>query len=249
MRRRRRQRLQWFPTLGSAVDTESTARISGFTWSVTVHKNNTGGTSGFETIAIPLIPDISQAALERAQDDGDEVSLADTQERSYRIRRLVGRLWAAKNQLNGETTAGCTACLLGAGLAVLRVGTDDAPAMDDAEYNVLSRTNITEPWFWRRVWLLGSDGFNGELDPTLDAFAQFPRGNVWDTGLGSTSFVDAKTNRVIGPDERLHLVLTTRRLPLDPAIVSPNDDVVAGYFDYRVLGSIFRSTNRRNASM
>lgn len=248
MRRRRKgRRLVWFPTLGAQVGAEGeTTRIAGFTWSINLLKEDEPNTGGFEVVSTPLIPDLSQSFIEKSQDEGAFVTLADTQQRAYRIRRVVGKIHAAMApQVEGNDPP--AAAILGAGLIVLAVNEDDAPMNpDDAAYNPLLRENITDPWIWRRTWILGTDGNSTQLDEAVAAFTQFPRSNQWDTGAFGGSCMDAKTNRIVGPEERLFLVLASHRLPLHAD--SLTDGIIAGFFDYRLLGSLFTATNRGNAS-
>lgn len=105
--------------------------------------------------------------------------------------------------------------------------------------------NVQDPWVWRRSWdISNSNAAALTADPNS---AALPPSNVnYGGGIMDGPHVDAKTARIVGPEERLFL---------DVAIEGINGDsqatpgAVVLLADLRVLASMRTNQgNRRNAS-
>lgn len=264
MRRRRRSRPLWFPPLGA-----------GFTAGSPEVEDFTGG-STFQ-IQVPADKTISSAFLPVTFDTGQEnelavsgaggsVTLADLMSSAWRLRRMVGNVFATY-QITGEAALDPApsvpvACVFSVGAMVLAQDASGAPANQDFPAGV-RRDDYTDPWIWRRVWLLGCGqkilrqntsppnlyGIRPSFAALADeeaVFANFPRSNTDYGYVAGGPHIDQKTNRVIGPEERLFLLFSTKALPLGHTYTT--DAFVTGYFEFRLLGGLAKASNRRNAS-
>lgn len=173
-------------------------------------------------------------------------SLADVASSSYRLRRVVGKIHATIAQ-DAEVADTVASVLLTIGLIVLRINEEDSqPLQNAAQYDAQSFGNISDPWIWRRSWVLTNLLFQATL-PSGDPGRLFQ-------GLASTDHygsvadgphVDAKTARVIGPEERLIMVASATAL--DGGVQVAADITILT--DLRILASMRTSMgNRRNAS-
>lgn len=271
--RRRGRRQTWFPPLGSNFTIGDTVRTTGLvTFQVPVL--NTGDIS---TTDIPLTFDFGEEAFLADAAAGQIRSLADLLNSGWRCRRVVGKIFAAFQVKNGgnldPTQVNYGACAFSAGIMVRKVDAFTQPAIQTV--STLERDDYTDPWAWRRSWVLGqgadirrsqfvrsdnsivnvftnfpATGTGGPLGTDeFTAFTHFPSttagyGSVLDGG-----HIDCKTNRIIGPEDRLFINLAAKGLPIQPdaQLQEPNSSVI-GVFDLRLLGSTMRATNRRNAS-
>lgn len=165
-----------------------------------------------------------------------DTSLADVESTGYRLRRIVGKIWCAVDQVV-QDDAGTVMCT--AGIMVRRVDAGGAPVANSDPGNF---NNMCDPWVWRRSWLLA----NAASTNTEDTFLiTMPTAN---TQLGSVAdgpHVDQKTARLVGPEERLFLTCGATLMN------GQNEGTmrVRWATDLRVLGSMRTSSgNRRNAS-
>lgn len=174
-------------------------------------------------------------------------TLSDVVNSGYRLRRIVGKIWAGALQEDADTP---TSVIATAAFMVLRVDPVAGLPLGIAEnYYPGSIEQSMDPWIWRRSWILG----NGQSATALnDPFSQQSNFGVRNNQLGGVSdgpHVDAKTARIVGPEERLFLCLSTTVLgpPTNPQ--SQDGISVTWVWDLRVLGSMRNNTgNRRNAS-
>lgn len=252
---KRRPRVVWLyptgtPQDGIANGFESPGLIV-FQTSVTV------GSGAQPTFEIPLVVDndpertFAGAPLSVLQDAG----LNQAIQYGYRIRRIVGHIHLSCQYTNDQQTQ-----LLGlaatAGLIVRRVesdtGTAIAPGIDVHPALI---QNFPDPWIWRRTWVLNAQPIDtGPLgSPAIIAgdFTFFPRTTGGYGDVRSGPHVDAKTARIVGPEERLFLDIGVLGLPIAPSGgPGVQEDVrVTGVIDLRVLASIRTNQgNRRNAS-
>jgi len=262
MRRRRRARPLWFPPLGAGFTVNEVQDFTGgSTFQVPV-KANGEITSAF----LPVTFDVGQENELVQSAQGGNITLADLMSSAWRLRRMVGNVFATY-QVTGEAAldpAGNTpaAGLFSVGAMVLAQDASGAPANADFPAGV-RRDDYTDPWIWRRTWILGygqkvlrqntsppnlygiRDSFAALADEEA-CFANFPRSNTDYGYLAGGPHIDQKTNRVIGPEERLFLLFSTKALPL--ATVYTTDNFITGYFEFRLLGGLAKASNRRNAS-
>lgn len=196
------------------------------------------GAGSAHTEVIPMVQDSTTETNRIVQG-----SLADYEQSAYRLRRIVGKFFCAvhPNDSNGASTE----VVVTAGIIVLRVhdvaGATVPINATVEEYSTQMLQNWADPWIWRRTWVLGNSA--GELA------AGFPFYSETNTsGSGSAvdgPHIDAKTARIVGPEERLFLVVTGQSVNGDPQINMQLDYI----FEMRCLASMRSSQgNRRNAS-
>lgn len=118
--------------------------------------------------------------------------------------------------------------------------------VSDKSYNPLSRDAVRDPWIWRRVWML-SNGSQDTSDVIEEAFGQGPQTTAEYGSIQDGGHIDAKTARVIGPEERLCFCVGTKALPM-LRIGFDIPSLIVGYADWRILASPRRASNRKNAS-
>lgn len=268
-RRRRKQRVQWFPPLGVDFTVGDTNFNVGFdTFEVQVRADGTEN-----QLELPLTFDFgTEEILNFASVNIPTQTLSDLQGAGWRLRRAVGKVFAcyqpggfADNVFTGINDAP-PACIFAAGLMVRRVS--GAASNTGGNVTLFGRDDYTDPWIWRRAWILGQDAKWTKFGPFGDAaplnfserpigrfafgdqasFAQFPNTTAKYAGLHDGSHLDAKTNRVISTDERLFMHLSTKALPIQPQAGYVTNGSVKGVFDLRLLGGLTRVTNKRNAS-
>lgn len=259
-KRRRRPVVNWLPVPGvQVVDSENgfENRINGFTFALGVDPTGPGAATGGIITAFTSLT-FDQPGEQRLQKlalgpSATFPSLRDfVQGSAYRLRRIVGKVNIGyTSQGDGQTTSP-PSCVVGVGFIVLKVDPDDGNPLDNTnpqEYSPLSAKNIDDPWIWRRTWLLGKNTLgSGDGSFTDEIFRNFAE-NTSDYGsIADGPHIDQKTARLIQSDERLFFVVSTKAVPL--TTVYQTGGLVAGYLDYRLLGSIVSraSSNRRNAS-
>lgn len=171
------------------------------------------------------------------------LTLADFQQTGYRLRRIVGKVFVASRQTTAPAVNRPELAIVTAGFIVLRV--DDqtgAPlAGASAPYSPQLADNIRDPWIWRRTWAL-SDNF---AQPAAESpSSNFPQTNAEYGSVQDGPHLDQKTARIIMPEERLVFVLST----YTPTPTGADPGAIDYVVDVRVLASMRRATNRRNAS-
>lgn len=274
-RRRRRRTVQWFPPIGTAVNVDQD--VTRKTGVVTFELDVLNGSEINIDLALTFDFGTEELQA-FASENTPTMTLSDLQGSSWRCRRIVGNIWAAyfpgsiaDNEHIGVNTAP-TACQFKAGLMVRAVEGQASNTVRNA--SPLDSDDWTDPWIWQRGWILGQSatinnaspfpgpiigndlyvnrpvggGIGGDNGHREVGFSFFPNCNAWYGSVKDGPHVDAKTNRIIAPEERLMLTLATQKLPLQPNTAVQNVGKVIGAYDLRLLGSIMRSTNRRNAS-
>lgn len=253
MRKRRKAKVIWLPSdlknrLASAPAV-ATSDDSTQTIIAVIPFNPFGITP--TSIEIPIVKDFSSPAAGLTGFTVDpQASLADIEQSGYRLRRIVGKLGFSVQQANAAAAGDVSIAHITAGFIIRRVNSDSGLSLaeevnPDTECSTVSFKNIMDPWIWRRSWDL-ADGTAAAiaLDPNV---AAFPRSNYqYGAGIFDGPHVDAKTARVVGPEERL---------VLDVTVEGVNGNAQGGLGavlllgDLRVLGSMRSSSgNRRNAS-
>lgn len=266
--RRRKARVQWLPNPGTAsVPEVGTTNDPLQNWSgIEFNFFFSHLSAGPQTLEAPLAVDnpVSETIVGSTLGVYQKFALNQTNEFAWRLKRIVGDLFCAYGSLNtGEQDLGAfPGILVAAGIIVRRVdGSTGRPTEDSEGQEVDSLENNADPWVWRRNWILGSRSTNAlraahgaatNYGNTIDqAISMFPNTNTeYGSALTGTR-VDQKTNRRLGPEERLFLNVTCRPLPLSAASVfdAEADSLIYLNFDYRLLGSVFTTGgNRRNAS-
>lgn len=271
MRRgRRKRRVLWFPPIGTKVG-ETQEAVGYNTFSLEV-SGNPSLPSSVAQIQIPLTFDFGQEALLASEAANALIpTLADLEESAWRLRRVVGKIFATYNSASNarDNNTAPPAVHFMAGLMVRRVDSTGFP--DPGDVQLGNRDDYDDPWLWRRTWLLGrgtNETFFGTLGggPTNAAnasgdpftafapqiaydFTQFPNNNcVYGSALDGPH-VDAKTNRIIGPEDRLILHMEAYALPIQGFTTDlVRLGRVSGMYDLRLLGVTMKASNRRNAT-
>lgn len=249
-RRRRKPAVAWFPTLQQepALPEGCTATTSAGQWpnwligDITV--NPSTDCPGEKTQIADLTWDFP---IEEEILLNQVPSLADFQGSAWRLRRMVGNLTVVAYDISGQPSYTTPQpCMVGAGLIVLRVDEVGNPTEDDREYSPLMVKNIRDPWIWRRTWVLQPQT---TIIPTQTNWIQheYPMGNWMYGNSLQNGYIDAKTNRRIGAEERLFLCIDAQRRNFEQTPQGVGTSI-NWTLDYRLLGSLMKETNRRNAS-
>lgn len=270
-RRRRRQRPLWFPPLGANFTIgDDTTNYGAVTFQIGVPNN---GAIGF--IEFPLTFDFGQ---ERTKAFANEVvptqSLSDLMNSAWRLRRIVGNVFATytpggapANDPSGVYPPGVH---FGVGFMVRNV--DETGLAPAGNVDLFNGDDYDDPWIWRRTWILGQGagtnqrvtneflaglapnnvpfgGAIGQFNLQQYPWAQFPQSNVEYGSALTGALVDQKTNRIIGPEQRLNIHFAVKALPTQsvPYTGQP-ESVVTGLHDLRLLGFMTRASNKRNAA-
>jgi hypothetical protein len=185
----------------------------------------------FITGVVPVVSDATPLV-----DGPGNNTLSDIENSGYRLRRIVGKCFVARQANQGPTNV---AIIAGGGFIVLRTAENGDPLNINApnSYSPFALRNDDSPWIWRRDWMLsGIDDTNG---------FSFPRSNAFYGSVADGPHIDQKTARIIGHDERLFFVASVMN------VGSSNESITNVDFtlSLRVLASMRTSLgNRRNAS-
>lgn len=255
--RRRRPKVVWLPNIGepgySGDDLSANPSYIHNTSTVTL------GGGRIATLEFALFQDNPPerlglgAAAETAQ--WIRSGLANMVDYGYKLRRIVGKLIVAVGT-PGEVPVLLehSGLVVTAGLMVRRVDSDSGLAeATGTEANANALATVRDPWIWRRSWILRNASliannpiFTGASDEVNAILACPPSTSQYGSVMDGPH-VDAKTSRVVGPDERVFLDLTLRIPYRD--VGSPTDWDVSTFFDYRGLATLRTNQgNRHNAS-
>jgi len=261
MRRRRRSRGTWFPTIGTFIDGEDSTSGKQFVLAALT-------TGAINTLITPVTLD-----RPREGDDIGDDSLADIVGSEYILLRIVGKLLAYRTV---DLAAGAgevafdnaPAVLFGCGFFVARandassgggedtpIGSASATERND-NYSPLEADTVREPWIWRRTWILGCHGnnvtpqMNGQLyggatdSPASPqgAFA-FPPSTALYGSIADGPHIDSKVKRRIRQDDRLWFAISCCTWPINTAINTERNFGVRGYLDYRMFASLRKARN------
>lgn len=249
-RRRRKQRVQWMPPIGTELNATTSFDRSpsgrAFTFTGIGPGNPSATIETALTFDQPTILGLEQLG---SINPGliDAVTLSDWEMQSWRLRRIVGKMFIGASADDQQTTPP-PALLLTAGIIVRTIDASNGnPVLSIGDQAVDTIDANQDPWVWRRQWILSTalpQGLSGDND----AVGEFPRTTAGYGSVQDGPHVDQKTNRVIGPQERLILNITCTMLPLPNPAGFTDTGHAFGYFDYRLLGGIMKASNRRNAS-
>lgn len=173
-------------------------------------------------------------------------SLADLEESSYRLRRIVGKIWILGDRLDEES--GVEEVYIAGGIMVRRVDTGGnslAGIADTAGGTIdnsspSSGSSACDPWIWENSWFLKNPGFL--LDTTSTPTITQP------VLIDVEYKMDQKTARVVGPEERLFLHFSAVQLGAPVESQLTNNTTIRWHL--RCLGTMKPGTvgNRGNAS-
>lgn len=241
MRKRRKPRVVWLPSTNA--NSLGAAGTSNYQHIVV---NTNGNIGDFGVAEVPVVIDAEgQDPLSTA-----ETTLADIYDSGYRLRRIVGKVFAHYHQsADPNPPSVVLTCSLivrrsdpetGTSLALL---TGNGELLSPGEIR-----NINDPWIWRRSWIL-TNALSQSISGAT-TFGQAGNANNFGVRVGSAldgPHIDQKTARVVGPEERLffNASLTCLEDGTDPEVQARVDILT----DFRVLASMKTSLgNRNNAS-
>jgi len=237
--RRRKPRVVWLPpTNANSLGANATSGYQIFVVDVT------GTTGDFAVGEIPLTIDAE------GQDPlaAGTVSLSDLNNSGYRLRRIVGKIFAFQRQQAEPGSP--TDVAVTAGIIVRRVdpvtGVSLALQTNAEEVSPGEIRNYPDPWIWRRTWILSDPSSRDPVDnlPGQQTANFGPEGPCG--GNADGPHVDQKTARIIGPEERLFLNVSSTILSGGGGQLLASTLVIT---DLRLLASMTVSSgNRRNAS-
>lgn len=257
-RRRRRAPVLWLPNTGTTVNDRQGGDVPSSPSSIETIISTAGVGTGIQTVEIPLFadsdPEATQAALALNFTQVQQLGLSNTEKLGYRLRRLIGKFFLTSTRIN--TQADCApAQLVELGIIVRRTDPETGGSLQGAAgSDVGTIQNNRDPWIWRAYQLLTVTNAPTPPNSTLTAVENELLGSfttlTFDAGgTKDGPKFDIKTNRVIGPEERVFLNVTWTELPYRRVANLAGN--VANYlmFCYRGLGSTMSfKGNRRNAT-
>lgn len=238
MRRKTRPRVVWFPHTNA-----NTLRFDDNTFSnvIELELTTSGATVGNTVTGFaPVIID------ENADVQAGPTTLSDIENSGYRLRRIVGKCFVAKQQIADDGGALLLAAAAFIILKVNPVGQPNAGEPAGGSFNVENLNlfrieNDDAPYIWRREWMLQNSLATGNTTS-----ADYPHTNSEYGSAADGPHIDQKTARIVGQDERLFFVCSVMNLNLGAA---QTDNNTFFHVTTRVLGSMRTSLgNRRNAS-
>lgn len=267
MRRKRRSKYTWFPTLGTNLGDGGDDEVSFRLFRCPVSPGQ--GQSGL--IVFPIVPDVPMEGTDISNDLPGQLSQALGQE--YFIERIAGRIDLAIPQIPSDIPSENffpNLVYATCGFFVARAndrqsgGGQNTPIGSASlseffsNYGPAAKDAIREPWMWRRSWLLVNLGHTF-ADPaggipgwftSFDGNANMGRGSVSE----GTHF-DIKSVRRVGADDRLFFVAQTtvldnaldiqgqiwqQNVSATPIFAQPDNPAMfmTGILDCRVLGQL-----------
>lgn len=251
MRRRTKPRVAWLPPTTS---------------------NSVGGVGDFETTVfrsfiLSIAPNTVLGAAVAGEvsvvADGGEnntdasLSLADIVNQGYRLRRIVGKVYAI--QLQEGNAASNVVVLTGLTVGFIIRTCDPTTGVSLAAFSGQIRQfgpaqleNTTDPWIWRRSWIIGNPSAHVPGTTPLGASTSANFGPEGPCGGNLDGpHIDQKTARIVGPEQRLMMnaEATVLQMALDSSLPTQGTSEILLVFELRILGSMRTTTgNRRNAS-
>lgn len=244
MRRRRRTKYTWLPTIGG--DTFPGPGDRDFVFNGITRQLSLPSSGGPTTLDIfPVIADNVRDVV-----GNEEGQLVDFVGSTLFLKRIVGKchVWFQQSNQNGDTQP---AAVISAGFFIARqhgdqsvgffpVGLQDGDNVDDFdEYSPAGQPCIREPWIWRRTWILGNNLTQLPVTESANG-AFFPATNASRSVLDGPH-IDAKTARRTQNDERLWFAWQAHSL-IGASTLSGTS--VALHLDCRYLGAVRRQKNR-----
>jgi len=116
-------------------------------------------------------------------------------------------------------------------------------------YGPSHSSNISEPWVWRRSWILGrSTVAPSVVAPNALVEGAFPSSNTFGYNAPNEgTHIDAKVGRRIRKEERLWFSIQAHPISMRESLNAPDTEFVCqvgGYLDIRILGTIVRNSKR-----
>ena len=233
----------WFPTLG----TEWQADGGGLSWfdagftlnTLALNENKANGSNG---VVIPVTKDFTQLPVEFRDNHGGR---APRRSRRPKLASQTSRrqhlLPVRQRRRQLDPSQFWRQALVTAGFFVSRNidSIQGEPDLDYDEYDPMFLDNITNPWIWRRSWILSNPEGNVVRD-------DFPIANSNYVGDASGPHIDSKVKRRILREQRLFFALTAvgwdgeRR---EVQSLGPSQGEIHAYLDLRIFGKMMRGKN------
>lgn len=198
---------------------------------------------------VELLPLVGDAPMASALAGSTVTSLADFEGSSYRLRRIVGKVFVAIRQIPLAETVDVevSSQLVTCGIIVLRVDSAGAPLLPASSYSPLQLDSARDPWVWKRQWALTNTALALTSIDGNQRRSLFPDSNCEYGSVMDGPHVDQKTARIISNEERLFFVCSTANMFETNA--QGFGSAVRIWGDLRVLASMRSNQgNRRNAS-
>lgn len=261
MRRKRRSRGTWLPILGTPAVLGEGGVVTtdgSLTFQLAVDAPN-DGSAGLGII--PITYDYPQEAIELSPTADTLAEIAGSE---YIVKRILGHCVVA-NSCNYDNVAGdgADALMVSAGFFVARAGSvtggplgpaapigygADTTSSDMEQYSPGNQGTVREPWMWRRTWILGNQKkvvwFDSSATQVGSAYFRNspPTNQVAD--LRSGPYIDVKSRRRVGQDERLFFAIECRTLPLQTASGSPQGfDFAVAALTVRIFATLVKAKN------
>lgn len=257
MRRRRKQRVTWLPSLGTLYNKNE--GIFG-TWNI---QGSINFDSSADVSLLKLGPVVYDAPLRDdtfpTTDNDAQHQLVDFIGNEYSLKRIVGKAffhWDIANAM--DQGSGPEAAQVTLGFFVARADDQGASQGEDLPvggstganqllYDPDDRTTIREPWIWRRKWIIGNPSGALPTNQVTGAF-QFPPTNAtgYGGGVADGPTIDTKIGRRIVNDDRLFYAISVKPYPLDKdyTVIPDSTTAIRYALDLRVLGVLRKAHNR-----
>lgn len=247
MRRRRKRKFTWLPTIGTESATgDQGAPTSPLIAELNVPPLANGDFFGSPNqIVFPLVNDTPQDAFGGAAQTDE--GIGEIIGNDYVVERIVGKIFIGYTQVT-SALSGNNSVLVKAGIFVARAdsGNPDEPiGASFNDYSPLALETVREPWMWIRTWMLSNDRSDPQ-NPFARSSITFGRTN-YGFEAGASSFegphIDVKSVRRIRQDERLFLTISA--MGVNPRGDSTDDatGVVDAVIDIRALGALRKARN------
>lgn len=251
MRRKRRIRYRWLPNIGQAGTNNQTEEDSAFTSAVYVNAISDGGQTNL--LIAPLIHDTPK---EGATDSGvlSGTPLAYLIGNDYILRRVVGKCFISQGARSAD--AQNSAVIHTVGIFIARADDENvgggnttpvgASALVTAlqDYGPQHVDVITEPWLWRRSWVLSCLDSNATIAPQQFGQERYPGTTAGYGSVQDGPHIDAKTIRRVGQDDRLFVAWQARTFPINGGGDVGQSHTALMTLDLRFLGRLTRSRQK-----
>lgn len=244
VRRKRRTKYTWFPTLGdnqgegATLYTKNAIRIpqtAGFS-----------ATGKPNILVFPLVPDFTeQTGIGAVAANPQLREIVEGQ--AWLLKRMVGKadLWLVGRGVGNpaQTYAFVQVTL---GFFVARAA-DQSPSQVDMtsdEVDPMQRDNTMNPWIWRRTWILRNPQVTNIGTEFTDI--TIPSSTMQYGSVADGPHIDSKVSRRITREHRLFAAISVVGGDPNHVTATASDaqqPAVEGWLDLRILGAMRRNKN------
>ena len=173
------------------------------------HSLNENKANGSNGVVIPVTKDFTQLPSSNFGTITGAGLRDEVEGQSWLLKRLVGNIFCQYVNADGNSDPSqfWRQALVTAGFFVSRNidSIQGEPDLDYDEYDPMFLDNITNPWIWRRSWILSNPEGNVVRD-------DFPIANSNYVGDASGPHIDSKVKRRILREQRLFFRTHRRRM-------------------------------------